>query len=448
MAGLERRSRSRLAFKVCDEISWIAEAAVKGVVGIFGGERREFTLALVEELCKENRDCVVVCCDQRFLQLGVRYSRFRAARLGVNASLNPFKPVGEVDPEDYAVMLVELLMELLDLDQLQARYLLRALRKLYEGERLDPSVEEVDDALLAVEAEITARELFKLEAVRGLLEELSTGGLAAVFSSCSPISEEELLSKPSILDLSQIPGARFKALAAALTLLKKLLLRRSLSFIMDEAALVFSPGGRRTRKHCLLELLDGQAVRGGAVLLGLEPSEFSADVYARCAVKVFTKPLSIGSGRNFNELTPPSLPLYSGEALVVSEDQQVSLVRFKVRESLLTEEELAEELRIPREWLPRRTGRRSLLQRILGDRFLAEEAYKLLCFLRGNRAPYNGLKGFSNLPDQLFEGILRALLRHKLIASYFDDKGIRWFVVTDLGEQAADEYSEKTGGDG
>jgi hypothetical protein len=97
----------------------------------------------------------------------------RHLSLGLNASFNPFKPIG--DRTSYAIFVSEVFRGVFDLSNAQASALKRALVRAYSSNK-EPSVENVISALEVESTELASRDAVDLMEV---LEAMERGRLGA-----------------------------------------------------------------------------------------------------------------------------------------------------------------------------------------------------------------------------------------------------------------------------
>lgn len=431
--------------------------------------RKAFCSKLLSSLHERGSSFIALDTSGAYSGLIREVKDTKVFQLGVNYALNIFKPIG--DCENYALVLTDVLKSVLNMDDAQARYLLRALSRTYEGGIESPSAEDLLDALLAVEAEITSREVYKLESLKMLLDSLQMGFAGRAFNATPPLDFEEALKPPAVLDMSKVYSIRFKTLAQAVSLVKLAFSRVKECCLLIEDAQHLLPNIQRAmrqdlalvyeRTPSILQIFDLLNRRGvGVVLACSSPTEVSREVLSRAKSKVFFRSSSEADvalmSRMFS-LSTEEIRAYTSLSadeclMVTSKNPLPVLVKLDAMEQEeVGDEELErhmEELGYARERLRLVVLKRGLLERLFKDGGRVVQAYKLLDLIKSSRIPHGGYRALPFIDEQEFRRIIKVLLRHKLITDYYDRDGVRWYAITSFGEDVLSDFEERMRGVG
>jgi len=425
--------------------------------------RSFFVYNLLKVIHEANEKFIVLDTYGAYVGLIREIPELKVFKLGEDFSLNIFQPIGV--KEDYALILVEVLKSVLNLDDVQARYLLKALKRVYEEGIEKPTAEDLLDSLLAVEAEVSAREVFKLESLKMVLESLQVGFAGLAFNAESTISLNDIIKPPVILDLKRVYSVRLRTLAQAVLTVKLAFGNPLGSLLVLEDAQYLLPSIQRAMRQDLvlvyeripviLHLFDAFSSKNlGVVLSCSSPSEISREALSRSKTKVFCRGLSENDvsliARMFS-LSSEQLKTYISlgtHRYLISKpiEHMPMLIELEGRPPTeVSDGEIVahmEKLGFSREKLKVVTYRRSLLERLFKDLKDVAKAYKLLDFIKSNRIPHGSYRAIPFLTEQEFRQLIKVFLRHKLITDYYDRDGVRWYAITSFGEDVLTEFED------
>ncbi|MBM5805637.1 MAG: hypothetical protein FJZ49_06230 [Candidatus Verstraetearchaeota archaeon] len=379
----------------------------------------------------------------------------RVYRVGSLATVNPFKPPSGMEGEEYAKVASAAVQGVYGLSRDERIYLGRALETCYREGTAEPSIDDLMDRLLRIQAEVQPKEGYKVECLRNVLWEMERGAMGRV------LREREVKVKtPAVFDLSPLRTFRERALLAAC-----LLVRAGgwapTCVVVDPAEWVM--GHETAYSFNLLraveEALEGLERAGVmAHLCGASPSLLPWNMGERVTSCLYCGPLwdrdlyqiertfalTREEAREVRHLgEEAALLCVSGRDRPVFVSPRLSQFRE------VSEEEIKEHMRTLGEEpvdLKAKAGAMTtrMLEKIFRDRGALVYAREMLRLVEGGRVPVEAVNEQKNV---LLRAVVKGLRRYFLIMEYVDNAGARWYRLTKVGERALAEMDERTGGE-
>jgi hypothetical protein len=350
----------------------------------------------------------------------------RHLSLGLNASFNPFKPIG--DRTSYAIFVSEVFRGVFDLSNAQASALKRALVRAYSSNK-EPSVENVISALEVESTELASRDAVDLMEV---LEAMERGRLGAACRGGA-------LEPRSAISMSELPPSYATAISMAILMH---VLRggfRGVVAVCDADLLEDFLGLARRLAIDLLSRLDvaGSTVimcTGSASALPLElRSRSRASMIGTPLAAEDARDLSIVLGRRVLKL------LNSKERFAYKLVGSAGVVEVPLKETIKVA--VAEEVELQPE-APRPT-----LYTKLGDK--AKMAYEVLSFLRDGASSRDSVISYAmhRLDVSSLEAsrLINSILTHGLASEVVGADGKYWLKITVRGLNAIEELEALEG---
>ena len=378
----------------------------------------------------------------------------RVYRVGSLAVVNPFKTPTGMEGEEYAKVASAAVQAVYGLSRDERIYLGRALEMCYREGAGEPTIEDVADRLLRIQAEVQPKEGYKVECLRNVLWEMERGAMGRVLRG-----REGRLQAPAVFDLSPLRTFRERAFMAAC-----LLVRASewapTCVVVDPAEWVM--GHETAYSFNLLRAVEdalGGFERAGVMvhLCGASPSLLPWNMGERVVSCLYCGPLwdrdlyqiertfalTREGAREIRHLgEEAALLCVSGRDRPVFVSPRLSQFRS------VTEEEIKEHMRTlgeePVELKGKGAMTTRMLDKIFRDRAALVYAREMLRLVEGGRVPVEAVNEQKNV---LLRAVVKGLKRYFLIMEYADNAGARWYRLTKVGERALAEMEEGGGED-
>jgi hypothetical protein len=350
----------------------------------------------------------------------------RHLSLGLNASFNPFKPIG--DRTSYAIFLSEVFRGAFKLSNTQASALKRALVRAYSNNK-EPSVEDVISALEVESAELTNREAVDLMEA---LEAMERGRLGAACRGGA-------LEPRSAISMSELPPSY--ATAISMTILMHAL----------------KGGSKEVVTVCDVDLLEDflGSARGLAIDL-LNRLSAAGLTVIMCAGSASALPLELRSRSRASMIGAPLTAEDARDLSAVLGRRAIRLLNSKERFAYklvgsagVVEVPLKEAVRVAvaAEVEPQPEAPRPTLYTKLGNR--AKMAYEVLSFLRDGPSARDSVISYAmhrlDISSLEASRLINALLTHGLASEVVGADGKYWLKITVRGLNTIEELEALEG---
>ena len=368
-------------------------------------------------------------------------------KIGRFASLNPFKllctsPGSGLSGEETARAVSEVVQTIYELSRDERIYLERGLVDAYADGLTGPTMDDVNDRLLQVQAEVQPKEAYKIECLKNVLWEMDRGALGSLFRS-----PESCLSTPAVFDLSAVGSARGKTLVASCLLLRAGTWGAT-SIVLEPADRILMHG-TDTGLLGILDLLEKLSGNGTLVhLCTTSPSLLPKGIADGTSTFIFCGPLwerdLVSVERSFalgSEESKGLRHLSEGSALLcVSGKDAPSFLRPSLSTfRKVTDEEIVEHMQalgVEQKELEARRKKGVMLEKVFKDRAALVYAWEVLRLVRGGKVPVDAV---TNQKNVLLRAVVKALKRYFMIVEYTDSTGMAWYRLTKVGENALSE---------
>ena len=415
------------------EVGWVVDLSAEAVIDklrvdlrsdrplIISGAWNLNALSHLVEQVADSVDVVALSPYGDEVPRGLRH-----LSLGLNASFNPFKPIG--DRTSYAIFVAEVFRGVFDLNGAQASALKRALMRAYSNGK-EPSVEDVVSALEVESTELASRDAVDLIEV---LEAMERGRLGAAcrggaLEPCSAISMYEL--PPSY------------ATAISMTVLMHALRGgfRGVVAVCDADLLEDFLGSAR---RLAIDLLNRLGVAGSTVIMCAgSASALPLELRSRSRALMIGAPLTAEDARDLSAvLGRRALKLInSRERFAYKLVGSTGVVEVPLKETVKVS--VAEGAELPPE------APRPVLYAKLGNK--AKMAYEVLSFLRDGPSSRDSVISYAmhRLDVSSLEAsrLINALLTHGLASEVVGADGKYWLKITVRGLNAVEELEALEG---
>ena len=350
----------------------------------------------------------------------------RQLGLGLNASFNPFKPIG--DRPSYAIFASEVFKGVFGLNNAQASALKRALVRAYSSDS-EPSVEDVVSALEIESAELASREALDLIEVLEAMERGRLGAACRGGPSLEPCSA---------ISMSELPSSYATAISMAILMHALKGGFRGVVAICDLDLLEGFMGHARGLVVDLLSRLDGA---GSTVMMcSGSVSALSLELRSRSRMSMVGAPLTAEDARDLSAVLGRRVLrlLNSKERFAYRLAGSAGIVEVPLKETVKVAVEGAE---LPPE------APRPMLYAKLGGR--AKMAYEVLSFLRDGPSTRDSVISYAmhRLDVSSLEAsrLINALLAHGLASEVVGADGKYWLKITVRGLNAIEELEALEG---
>jgi hypothetical protein len=378
----------------------------------------------------------------------------RIYEFGRFASVNPFKFFG--DKEDAARTISTLVQSLYDLSRDERIYLERSLGMAYAERIIEPTLGDIGDRLLQIQADVQPKEAYKVECLKGVLWEMGRGRFGNMFRC-----KESELKFPAVLDLSNLGSSREKALTALCLLLREGSWGVT-SVVVDPADRILR--GKYFAQWELLaafeETFDNISRCGTLLHLGsTSPLMLPRSIAEAASAYLFCGPMwerdlvSIEKTFALDHESFKSLrQLREGAALLCTWGKTAPIFLkpnpSNFRE--IQECEILEHMRIlgedPKDVAAEGLASEAkMLEKVFKDRAALVYAWEVLRLIKGGKVPVDAV---TNQKNALLRAVVKSLKRYFMIVEYTDSTGMPWYRLTKVGERAVSEMEGAGDGEG
>ena len=376
----------------------------------------------------------------------------RVYRVGSLSAVNPFRPPAGMEGEEYAKVASAAVQAVYGLSRDERIYLGRALETCYREGRGEPTIDDVADRLLRIQAEVQPKEGYKVECLRNVLWEMERGAMGRVLRG-----REGGVRAPAVFDLSPLRTFRERAFLAACLLVRAIEWAPT-CVVVDPADWVM--GQETAYSFSLLRAVEDALAgleRAGAMvhLCAASPSLLPWNMGERVSSCVYCGPLW---DRDLYQIER-TFALTREEAREVrhlGEDAALLCVSGRDRPVFVcprlsqfrevSEGEIAEHMRTlgeePLDLEKVRAKGARMLEKIFRDRAALVYAREMLRLVEGGRVPVEAVNEQKNA---LLRAVVKGLKRYFLVVEYADGAGARWYRLTKVGERALREMEEPEG---
>lgn len=403
--------------------------------GIFGlGPERAWTSMELLLRCSEAGErFIVIDMAGRYAPLLDYLQSLRIYRVGMDIQARPFSASRRRNPEIASAIL----QATLGLSRSERAFLEMAQSLAYSEGVEEPTVSDIKERLLQVEAEAHPRHGFEIDMLRNMLWEIRGLDIRA---------PQRRISAPAVIDTSRLKSIR-EGTIAALDLFLNLECSECTAVLIDPAERIFLRDPPRELSSALEEAADGLAARGKLLIASasniLSLPKWLADTLTS---KIHCGPLSQDFGKRANGVES-TIQAPAGKTLVLTRSTThpalVDLKRTKFRD--ISDQEVVEHMKSLGEYFepePHAPNKERLLERIFRDEALLHTAKELLRLVRGGRVPVDAVE---KQRSGIIRRVVKALSKHFLIVEFTDGGGIGWYKLTKVGERALDEVDGNEG---
>ena len=346
--------------------------------------------------------------------------------LGLNASFNPFKPIG--DRSSYAMFVSEVFRGVFDLSGAQASALRRALVRAYSGNK-EPSVEDVISALEVESAELASRDAVDLMEV---LEAMERGRLGAACRGGA-------LELRSAISMSELPPSY--ATAISMTILMHAL-RSGFEGVIEVCDVDLLEGFLGSARRLAIDLLNRLSAAGSMVIMCAgSASALPLELRSRSRALMIGAPLTAEDARDLSAvLGRRALRLLnSKERFAYKLVGSAGVVEVPLKETV--------RVTVAAEVEPQPEAPRPTLYAKLGNR--AKMAYEVLSFLRDGPSARDSVISYAmhrlDISSLEASRLVNALLTHGLASEVVGADGKYWLKITVRGLNAIEELEALEG---
>jgi hypothetical protein len=376
----------------------------------------------------------------------------RVYRVGSLAAVNPFRPPAGMEGEEYAKIVSTAFQSIYGLSRDERIYLGRALQMVYRDRVTEPTMEDITDRLLQIQAEVQPKEGYKVECLRNVLWELERGAMGRVLKV-----KERRVQAPAVFDLSPLRTFRERVLLATCIMMRAGEWAPT-CVVVDPADWVLPHESAISVDllRVVEDALEGFERRGILVHLGVA----SLSLLSRGVAESMTSYLFCGPlwdrdlytiERTFTLTREESREIRhlgddSALLCVSGRDSPVFVSpRFSQFRSV-TDEEVVEHMRVLGEEPERLEAKAKaqvkgvrMLEKIFRDRAALVYAREMLRLVEGGKVPVEAVSEQKNV---LLRAVVRGLKRYFMIVEYADSIGTKWYRLTKVGERALAEMEE------
>lgn len=352
----------------------------------------------------------------------------RHLNLGLNASFNPFKPVG--DRSAYAHFIASVFKGVFDLNNAQTSALRRALMRIYLSGK-EPIIENIISAL-----EIESTELVNRDAVE-LVEIVETMERGRLGAACA--SQSELLNAQAVISMSELPPSYASILSTAILMHA---LKGGFKGVLTlcDVDLLKEFVGSAWRE--LAVLLDKMRCEGLTIIACTSSaSSIPSGLKARARMIIVGSPITPEDVKSVSTIIGRrALKLLRGkERFAYSSTFSTGVIEVPLEETVKMH--VVEELKAPLE------APRSTLHVKLGSR--AKMAYEVLSFLRDGASTRDSVISYAmhrlDISSLEASRLVNALIIHGLASEVVGADGKYWLKITVRGLNALEEIEALEG---
>jgi hypothetical protein len=415
------------------EVGWIVDLSAEAVIDELRIDLRSdrpliisgaWSLNAASHLMEQVADSVDVVVLLPYTDEAPR--GLRHLSLGLNASFNLFKPIG--DRTSYAIFVSEVFRGVFDLSGAQASALKRALVRAYSSNK-EPSVEDVVSALEVETTELASRDAVDLMEV---LEAMERGRLGAACRGGT-------LEPRSAISMSELPPSY--ATAISMTILMHALRGgfRGVVTMYDADLLEDFLGSARKLAVDLLNRLD---VAGSTMIMCAgSASALPLELRSRSRALIIGLPLTAEDARDLSAvLSRRALKLLNNrERFAYKLVGSTGVVEVPLKETVkvAVAEKVEPQLEAPRPTLYAKLGNK------------AKMAYEVLSFLRDGPSARDSVISYAmhrlDISSLEASRLINALLTHGLASEVVGADGKYWLKITVRGLNAIEELEALEG---
>jgi hypothetical protein len=415
---------------------------------ICGSERRR--RALIMELAIRQAEAgekpLVIALNGGYTPLAEYIPQLRLYRVGDFSSVNVFSIVPHLPR--YSTVISDMVGRIYGLSRDERGYLMRGVEMAYADGCRTPSMRDIGDRLLQIQAEVQPKEAYKVECLKNALWELESGIIGAM----SEQGEGEL-RLPAAIDLEQLPTWRERILVAMVLMLRSLETEAT-SLVVDPADWIKPSLSGMESGFLLQDWLEVFGARGKGVCLSMASATASMSMLGGLTSVIFCGPLwgdDVGFIERAFRLDGGGLRGIRavGEGLALACTSR-SRLPFLVRARLssfraLTPHGVAEHMRLLGEDVKpleqSRVRRERMLEKIFPDRAALVYAWEVLRLIQSGRVAVESVVQQRNAT---IKAVVKTLKRYFMIVEYTDSTGSGCYRLTKAGERA---IAEMEGGD-
>jgi len=409
--------------------------------------RRSLIMELAIRQAEGGGKPMVISLNGGYTSLAEYIPQLRLYRVGDFSSVNVFGTMPHLPR--YSTVLSDIVGGIYDLSRDEKGYLMRGIEMAYADGCRAPSMRDVGDRLLQIQAEVQPKEAYKVECLKNALWELESGKVGAMSER-----EEGQFRLPAVVDLTQLSTNRERSLVAMVLLLRSLE-SEATSLVIDPADRLLSNRGGMENGFPLQDWLEVVAAKGRGICMSMASPPVQTSMPGGLTMVMFCGPLwgeDVGFIERAFRLERGDLSrlrdLRNGWALVCTASGRLP---FLVKARLpcfkpLTSQEVIEHMRLLGEDvrpLGRSEARKEkMLEKIFPDRGTLIYAWEVLRLIQSGRVAVESVVQQRNVT---IKAVVRTLKKYFMIIEYTDSTGSGCYRLTKAGERA---IAEMEGGNG
>jgi hypothetical protein len=415
---------------------------------VCGDERRRRAL-IMELAIRQAEACeklLVIALNGGYTPLAEYIPQLRLYRVGEFSSVNVFSMVPRLPR--YSTVISDIVGRLYDLSRDERGYFMRGVEMAYADGCRAPSMREIGDRLLQIQAEVQPKEAYKVECLKNVLWELESGIVGAMSEQ-----GEGQFTLPAVIDLEQLPTWRERSLVAMVLMLRSLETEATL-LVVDPADWLKPNTGGTENGFPLQDWLEVFGARGKGICMSMASATASMGLLGGLTSVIFCGPLwgeDVGFIERAFRLGRGELKgirgLGEGLALAcTNRSRSPFLVRARLSSfRALTPQGVVEHMRLLGEEVKplgqSKAKRERMLEKIFPDRAALVYAWEVLRLIQSGRVAVESVVQQRNAT---IKAVVRALKRYFMIVECTDSTGSGCYRLTKAGERA---IAEMEGGD-
>jgi hypothetical protein len=415
---------------------------------VCGGEvrRRAFAMELVIRRAEAGEKSLVIALNGGYTGLTGYIPQMRLYRVGDFSSVNVFSILPKFPR--YSTLISDIVGATYGLSRDERGYLMRAVEMAYADGFRAPSMREIGDRLLQIQAEVQPKEAYKVECLKNALWELESGIVGAMSEH-----EDTLLRVPAVIDLASLPTRRERKLVAMVLMLKSLGAEAT-SLVIDPAEWLMPGLAGVDNSFHLQDWLDILGASGKGVCMGMASAAAKMNRLGGLTSVIFCGPFwgeDVGFVERTFRMGRGSLRgmrgLGDGWALACTSGARSPFILKATPLALrsLGPEEVAEHMRLLGEEVKPLGGSRArkekMLEKIFPDRSALVYAWEVLKLIQSGRVAVESVVQQRNAT---IKAVVKGLKKYFMIIEYSDSTGSGCYRLTKAGERA---IAEMEGGD-
>lgn len=413
------------------------------------GRRRALIMELAVRQAEAGERPLLIALNGGYTPLAEYMPQLRLYRVGDFTSVNILRRSPHLPR--FSTAISDMVGRTYGLSRDEKGYLMRGIEMAYADGCSAPSMREIGDRLLQIQAEAQPKEAYKVECLKNALWELESGMVGAMSEQ-----EEGQLRMPAVVDLAELSTRRERSLVAMVLMLRSLETEAT-SLVVDPADWLAPFPGAAENGFPLQEWLEALGARGKGICMSMASAPASMSMLGGLTSVIFCGPLwgedvgfierAFGLGRGgLREMRG----LESGWALAcTSGGKSPFLVRTRLPSfKALTPQEVSEHMRLLGEDVKpleqSKARREKMLEKIFPERAALVYAWEVLRLIQSGRV---AVESVVHQRNRAIKAVVRTLKRYFMIVEYTDSTGSGCYRLTKAGERAIAEMEGGEEGD-